>query len=108
MLWFHLCGGVHTVRQPSIPTFHYSSTPWHLITTKPVVTDVTPPPEDLYIDDPTKPIGYVEQIDWKAWGAKVNFEYNVERGGKIIYEKTFYSNFHPWQSKFIRGTAPVN
>lgn len=75
--------------------------------TKPVVTNVSPPPEDLYTDDPTKPVGYLEQIDWKAWGAKVNFDYFVEKDGKIIYEKTFYSNFKPWQAKFLRGTAPI-
>lgn len=75
---------------------------------KPTVTGVTPPPEDLYTDDPTKPVGYIEQIDWAAWGAKVNFNYTVERNGETIYEKTFYSNFRPWQAKFLRGTAPVN
>lgn len=74
---------------------------------KPVVTDVSPPPEDLYTDDPTLPSGEVKQIDWKAWGAKVWFDYSVERGGEIIYEKTFYSNFRPWQAKFLRGTGPV-
>jgi len=74
---------------------------------KSVVTNVTPPPEDLYIDDPTKPQGYMEQIDWKAWGAKVWFDYEVERNGEIIYKKRFYSNFKPWQAKFVRGTGPV-
>lgn len=73
---------------------------------KPVVTEVTPPPEDQYIDDPSKPTGYIEQVDWKAWGAKVNFDYNVVRDGKNIFSKTFYSNYRPWQAKFIRGTGP--
>lgn len=74
--------------------------------TKPVVTSVTPPPEDLYIDDPTLPAGTIEQIDYKAWGAKANFYYKVERNGEVIFEKTFYSNFQPWQAKFLRGTGP--
>lgn len=76
-------------------------------TTKPVVTNVTPPPEDLYIDDPTKPIGTIEQIDWQAWGARVWFDYVVERDGEVVYEKTFYSNFKPWQAKYLRGIAPA-
>lgn len=76
--------------------------------TDPVITSTTPPPEDLYIDDPTLPQGEVKQIDWKAWGAKVYFDYSVERDGEIIFEKTFYSNFQPWQAKFLRGTFPVN
>jgi vancomycin resistance protein YoaR len=75
--------------------------------TKPIVTDVTPPPEDLYIDDPTLPAGTIKQIDWKAWGAKASFNYTVERNGELIYEKTFYSNFRPWQAKFLRGTSPA-
>ncbi len=73
---------------------------------KPVVTDITPPSEDLYIDDPTLPQGEIKQIDWKAWGAKVWFNYIVERGEETIYQKTFYSNYRPWQAVYLRGTGP--
>jgi vancomycin resistance protein YoaR len=73
--------------------------------TRPVVTSVVAPPEDLYIDDPTLPAGQIKQIDFKAWGAKVSFNYSVERNGGTIYEKTFLSNFRPWQAVFLRGTA---
>jgi len=76
-------------------------------TTKPVISDVSPPPEDLYVDDPALPEGKIEQIDWKAWGAKVRFYYQVTRGGETIYEKTFYSNYRPWQAIFLRGTGPA-
>ncbi len=76
-------------------------------TTKPITTDVTPPPEDLYVDDPALPEGTIKQIDWKAWGAKSRFTYKVQRGGEIIYEKIFYSNYRPWQAIFLRGTGPV-
>jgi len=37
-------------------------------TTKPVVSGITAPPEDLYTDDPSLPAGVIEQIDFKAWG----------------------------------------
>ncbi len=77
-------------------------------TTKPIVTGVTAPPEDLYVDDPTLPIGVVKQVDYKAWGAKVVFNYKVERDGATIYEKTFVSNFRPWQAVYLRGTGPTN
>ena len=76
--------------------------------TKPVITSVSAPPEDLYIDDPTLPIGQIKQIDYKAWGAKVVFDYEVDRNGETIYEKKFVSNFRPWQAKFLRGTGPTN
>jgi len=72
---------------------------------KPVVTGVSTPPEDLYVDDPTLPAGQIKQIDFKAWGARVSFNYTVEKGGNVIYEKTFLSNYRPWQAIFLRGTG---
>ncbi len=74
---------------------------------KPVVTQVVAPPEDLYMDDPTLPTGQVNQIDYKAWGAKVSFDYTVVRNGETIFEDSFYSNYRPWQAKFLRGTGPA-
>jgi len=73
---------------------------------KPIIKEVSPPPEDLYIDDPTLKNGVVKQIDYKAWGAKVYFNYKVEKDGAVLFEKIFYSNYQPWQAKFLRGTAP--
>jgi vancomycin resistance protein YoaR len=77
-------------------------------TSKPSVTNVVPPPEDLYQDDPTLALGTIKQVDFKAWGAKVIFNYTVEREGEVIYEKTFVSNFRPWQAVYLRGIGPVN
>lgn len=62
------------------------------------------PPPDKYIDDPTLPKDEIKQIDWKAWGAKTSFSYKVTRNGEVLEEKTFYSNFLPWQAVFLRGT----
>ncbi len=76
-------------------------------TTRPIVTDVTEPPEDLYIDDPNLPAGEIKQIDYKAWGAKSRFTYTVTRDSETIYQKTFYSTYRPWQAKFLRGTGPA-
>lgn len=70
---------------------------------KPKVWDVTPPPPDLYTDDPTLPRGTVKQVDFKAWGAKVSFDYKVTRGSDVLQSRTFYSNFRPWQAVFLRG-----
>ncbi len=72
---------------------------------KPIVSGITPPPEDLYTDDPTLPAGTVKQIDYKAWGAKVSFNYKVTRGNETLFEKTFYSNYRPWQAVYLRGTG---
>ena len=74
---------------------------------KPVVTNIVSPPEDLYQDDPALPVGTIKQIDYKAWGAKVTFNYKVEHDGVTIFSKTFLSNYRPWQAVYLRGTGPV-
>jgi len=73
---------------------------------KPAVSGLTPPPDDLYVDDPTLPAGKIKQIDWKAWGSKVSFNYKVTRKGEVIFSKTFISNYRPWQAVYLRGTGP--
>lgn len=96
--------------QASTLTFEfYGTSDGRLVrTTKPIVGSSTPPPEDSYVDDPTLPAGQIKQIDYRAWGAKVSFTYEVERNGEIIYQKDFFSNYRPWQAVFLRGTKPVN
>lgn len=76
--------------------------------TKPITTDTAPPPEDLYIDDPSLPAGEIKQIDYKAWGAKVRFSYTVKKNRETLIQKTFYTNYQPWQAKFLRGIGPTN
>ncbi len=72
--------------------------------TKPVIYSQTPPPSDLYQDDPTLPIGVVRQVDWKAWGTKVNFDYKVTKNGEVTNKQSFFSNYQPWQAVFLKGT----
>lgn len=70
-----------------------------------VVGGITPPPPDLYQDDPTLPVGVAKQVDFAAWGAKASFQYKVTRGGEVLQDTTFLSNFRPWQAVYLRGTA---
>lgn len=72
---------------------------------EPKVWGQTPPPATMYVDDPTLAKGVLKQIDWSAWGAKTSFDYKVTRDGQTLIEKTFYSNFQPWQAIYLRGTA---
>jgi len=76
-------------------------------TSKPITADVVKPGEDLYIDDPTLPAGTTKQTEHRANGAKVTFNYLVQRGGETIYKKTFISNYRPWQAVYLRGTGPI-
>src|SRR3989344_1735161 len=66
--------------------------------------DSKPAPPDLYQDDPTLPVGTVKQVDWANSGIKAAFDYTVRRNDEVIFEKTFTSNFIPWQAVFLRGT----
>ncbi|MBI3955721.1 VanW family protein [Candidatus Gottesmanbacteria bacterium] len=70
-----------------------------------VVGGITPPPPDLYQDDPTLPVGVVKQVDFAAWGAKTSFQYKVTRGGEVLQDTSFTSNFRPWQAVYLRGIA---
>ncbi len=74
------------------------------VITKPVITSQSPAPATAYVDDPTLPKGVTKQIDWAATGAKVNFDYKVERGGEVLFERKFVSNYQPWRAVYLVGT----
>jgi len=76
--------------------------------TKPEILSSSPPPDDLYIDDPSLPAGVIKQIEHKAYGAKVRFIYKVERDGEIIINQEFISTYRPWQAVFLKGVGNTN
>lgn len=72
---------------------------------KPIITSQSPAPATVYVDDPSLPKGTTKQIDWSAPGAKVSFDYKVERGGEVLFEKKFLSNYQPWRAVYLVGTG---
>ncbi len=74
------------------------------IISEPKISSQLAPPPTIYVDDPTLPVGQMKQIDWSAWGAKVSFTYKVMKGTETLIEKTFYSNYQPWQAVYLKGT----
>jgi vancomycin resistance protein YoaR len=72
--------------------------------TTPIITSQSAPPAPFYQDDPTKPKGYLSQIEHAAWGATVKFSRTVKRGDEVISDDTFVSNYQPWRAIYIRGT----
>jgi len=72
--------------------------------TTPVITSQTPPPPDLYQDDPTLPKGQIKQTDFSAWGANVYFTRQVTKNGNVIISDKFVSNYQPWRAIYLRGT----
>lgn len=75
---------------------------------KPIVSNITPALPTVYQDDPTLPAGKLKQVDYSAAGARVTFNYVVERNGETIFKKTFVSNYRPWAAVFLRGTSQSN
>jgi vancomycin resistance protein YoaR len=71
---------------------------------KPVITNQTPAPPDLFVDDPTLKKGEIKQTDFSAPGANVYFTREVTKNGKVIISDKFFSNYRPWQAIFLRGT----
>lgn len=72
--------------------------------TKPVITNQTPAPPDLYQDDPTLPKGQIKQTDFAAAGADVYFTRQVTKNNQVIISDKFVSNYRPWQAIYLRGT----
>jgi len=63
------------------------------------------PPPDVWIDDPTLPVGQVIQDEHKIPGLKTAFDWTVKKAdGSILHQKTFQSVFVPWAAVFRRGT----
>ncbi|MDD4026575.1 MAG: VanW family protein [Candidatus Shapirobacteria bacterium] len=63
------------------------------------------PPPDVWIDDPTLPVGKVIQDEQRIPGLKTAFDWTVKKAdGSILHQKTFTSNFVPWAAVFRRGT----
>lgn len=71
----------------------------------PRIWDITPPPPDLYQDDPTLPAGTTKQTEKAISGAKAAFDYKVTRNGEVLQKRTFYSNYRAWQAVYLRGTG---
>lgn len=69
----------------------------------PRIWDIKPPPPPLYQDDPTLPAGATKQIEVAVVGTKAAFDYKVTRGGEVIFQKTFTSNYQPWRAVYLRG-----
>jgi vancomycin resistance protein YoaR len=70
----------------------------------PVVTSTSPAPPPQYQDDPTLPVGQMQQIDFAANGADVYFTRTVTKYGKVIDYNKFTSDYQPWQAIYLRGT----
>lgn len=74
-------------------------------TAKPIIHSQVPPPEPMYIDEPSLPLGVIKRIDVAHWGAKVSFVRKVwSADGGLKEEQTFWSNYTAWPAVYQKGT----
>lgn len=71
---------------------------------KPIIHEQYPPPEPMYIDEPSLAAGVIKKIDSAHWGAKVSFKRKVwGADGQLKEENEFWSNYVPWPTVYQRG-----
>lgn len=70
---------------------------------KPIVTNQTPPPPELRVDDPTLARGTEKEVDHAVWGANVSFSRKVIKDGVEVISDTFKSNYKAWQRVVMVG-----
>lgn len=84
-------------------TFYGTSDGRKVDLTTPVVTNIIPPPEPLYQDDPTLAPGEIRQVEHAAAGANISFSRTVTRNGETMISETFKTRYVPWRAVYLRG-----
>ena len=67
------------------------------------VTNVTPPPEPIYREDPTLPAGEIIQVDWAVYGATVDVNRTVYRDNQVYFTDSIHTTYVPWPDGFNYG-----
>ena len=67
------------------------------------VTNVTPPPEPIYREDPELAEGEIKQVDWAVQGASVSVNRTVYKDGQVYFNDTFNTNYVAWPDQFSYG-----
>lgn len=65
-----------------------------------------PHDEPIYEDDPTLPVGTVEQVDWAHPGATIVLRRLIQDSvtGEELGSDEFWSEYRPWQARYLVGT----
>lgn len=69
-----------------------------------IVTNITNPPEPVYVDTDTLPKGEQKQIEKAHQGATAVVTYTVMRNGQPIIKQVFKSIYKAWGAKYLVGT----
>ncbi len=70
------------------------------------VLEQTPAPTTpVYVNDPSKPRGYLRRTDIARGGIKVVIERTVTANGQVVARDRFPTEFKPWPNIYVRGTG---
>lgn len=67
------------------------------------ITNVTPPPEPVYREDPTLPTGTIKQVDWAVNGATVSVHRVVYKDGSVYFTDDIHTTYMPWPDGYNYG-----
>jgi vancomycin resistance protein YoaR len=67
------------------------------------VTNVTPPPEPVYREDPTLPTGTIKQVDWAVNGASVSVHRIVYKDGAVYFTDDIHTTYVAWPDGYNYG-----
>jgi len=67
------------------------------------VTDIVPPPDPLYRENPDLATGEIKQVDWPVEGATVVVNRTVYKNGAVYFTDTFRTIMLPWQAIYEYG-----
>ncbi len=67
-------------------------------------TNITPPPDPIYRENPDLPLGEIKQVDWAVEGADVSVSrtvYNAD--GSVHFQDEINTHYEAWQDVFEYG-----
>ncbi len=70
-----------------------------------IISQTPRPTSAVYVNDPTRPRGYVRQTDYAQGGMTIETYRVVRQGEQVLWQDTFTTKFKPWPNIYIRGTG---
>lgn len=67
------------------------------------LTNITPPPDPIYRENPALSKGTINQVDWAVQGADVTIKRTVTKDGAAYIQDSFYTHFQPWGDVYEYG-----
>jgi vancomycin resistance protein YoaR len=61
-------------------------------------TNVVPPPEPVFEENPELKVNEISQVDYAAQGADVTVNRTVWRGGQVYFSDKFFTHYEPWRA----------